>query len=70
MTTTDTVVRQKVCPSCGKPFECCAGGCWCDAVALTIRTREALRIQYADCLCPACLRAEADADSVLGRRRE
>jgi hypothetical protein len=50
-----SVIRGKVCEACGETFECRAGACWCDTVALTDETRARLRVRYADCLCPACL---------------
>src|SRR5436190_22708499 len=53
-------VREKTCESCGKAFECQAGGCWCDDVKLNGATRIALGLRYVDCLCPTCLKAAAD----------
>jgi hypothetical protein len=52
--------REKRCQRCGQAFDC-GGllGCWCWRVKLDAPTRAALREQYTDCLCPACLaRAE------------
>ena len=50
--------RQKTCGDCGTVFDCCTStGCWCSA--------EPYRLPMPapgsgeDCLCPACLRAEA-----------
>jgi len=52
-------MREKQCPACGARFECYAGGCWCGAVSLSDAARARLGQQYADCLCPACLRQAA-----------
>ena len=52
--------KQKVCGACGAPFEC--GGlwfCWCRDVRLDEATRKKLREQFADCLCPSCLKRVA-----------
>ena len=57
-------VRHKPCAACGAQFECCAGGCWCDAVSLTEQTRAQLLAVYMDCLCPTCLREHASAPPV------
>jgi len=55
------VIRHKLCSACGEPFDCCAGGCWCDDVLLTAQVRVDLRDRYADCLCPKCLSQAAEA---------
>ena len=52
-------VRQKRCAQCGAPFACCAGGCWCDDIAIDAATRARLRERYSDCLCAICLKAAA-----------
>jgi iron complex transport system substrate-binding protein len=44
-------VRVKACPECGQPFECMAGGCWCD----DFPPLPPSAVPGADCLCPACL---------------
>jgi hypothetical protein len=63
--TAPIVVRVKTCSSCGSTFGCCAGQCWCDDVTLDAAMLTTLRQRYADCLCPACLRAFAkSANSV------
>jgi hypothetical protein len=52
--------REKRCQQCGQAFDC-GGllGCWCWRVKLDAQAGAALREQYTDCLCPACLaRAE------------
>jgi ribosomal protein L34E len=54
--------REKQCPSCGKRFECCAGGCWCDTVSLTEEARTSL-LPYVGCLCPVCLARHASLDA-------
>ena len=48
--------REKRCQQCGQTFDC-GGllGCWCWRVKLDAPARAALREQYTDCLCPACL---------------
>jgi len=58
----DHIIRDKRCVACGEQFACHAGGCWCDAVALTAETQARLLEQYADCLCPTCLRQQASPD--------
>ncbi len=65
MTASDNVLRQKACPSCGARFDCAAGGCWCDDVPVTDSMRTALRANYADCLCPACLRSVSQLDLLM-----
>jgi iron complex transport system substrate-binding protein len=59
MNPTRGVVRVKRCTSCGESFECCAGGCWCDAVPLTDDVRTSLQERFDDCLCPTCLSRHA-----------
>jgi hypothetical protein len=54
-------IREKLCESCGTAFECRAGDCWCDEVALTDLVRAELRARYRDCLCPTCLTARQQA---------
>jgi cysteine-rich CWC protein len=50
--------REKRCSKCGLSFDC-GGllGCWCREVTLDATKLAALRQQYADCLCRACLEA-------------
>jgi hypothetical protein len=52
--------REKRCQQCGQAFDC-GGllGCWCWKVKLDAAARAALREQYSDCLCPACLNQSA-----------
>jgi hypothetical protein len=64
---TDAIVRRKVCSSCGQPFDCSAGGCWCDDIPLTPDARATLRTNFVDCLCPTCLRRASDG--TLGAQR-
>ena len=54
--------REKRCQKCGQAFDC-GGlfGCWCWKVKLDAAGRAALREQYSDCLCPACLNQSAAA---------
>lgn len=54
----------KTCPRCGTGFRCHApptGGstCWCDGVAVDQPTLQRLALTYDGCLCPRCLRDEA-----------
>jgi hypothetical protein len=56
----DSRMRRLACARCGAAFECgaAAGACWC--------AEEQFRLPMPqdgseDCLCPACLRAEASA---------
>jgi cysteine-rich CWC protein len=55
-------IREKRCAACGEQFECYAGGCWCDSVPLSELTRARLLEQYADCLCPTCLRQQPSTE--------
>jgi hypothetical protein len=52
--------REKRCQKCGQAFDC-GGlfGCWCRSVKLDPAALAALREQYSDCLCPACLQQAA-----------
>ena len=58
--------REKRCQKCGQAFDC-GGlfGCWCWKVKLDAVSRAALREQYSDCLCPACLAQPAAAPVTL-----
>jgi iron complex transport system substrate-binding protein len=50
-------LRTKACPRCDAAFQCRPEpGCWCEAVPLPEGAADALSTQYADCLCPDCLR--------------
>jgi hypothetical protein len=50
--------RRLACPRCGIEFGCdLSGNCWCDSEA----ARLPMPVAGEDCLCPACLRAAADA---------
>jgi hypothetical protein len=52
-----TGARRIVCAHCGAPFECrLGGGCWCAAEEFRLPMPECAA---EDCLCPACLRANA-----------
>lgn len=52
--------KEKRCSQCGAAFDC-GGllGCWCRDVKLDEAALAALKASYADCLCPACLKAVA-----------
>lgn len=46
---------KKICPKCGKEFECIhTADCWCAKVKLNDETRQKLKV-YPDCLCKECL---------------
>jgi hypothetical protein len=48
--------RALACPRCGTAFTCdLSGRCWCAVEA----ARLPMPAEGEDCLCPACLRAEA-----------
>ncbi len=47
---------KKICPHCGKTFECVHSiDCWCVKVQLTDTTKAYLKEHYNDCLCKDCL---------------
>lgn len=51
---------KKVCPRCGNTFECQQdniSSCFCNSTHLAPHTREYLKRNYTDCLCPDCLKA-------------
>jgi hypothetical protein len=50
----------KRCSKCGLPFDC-GGllGCWCRDIRLDPAALSALRQQFGDCLCRACLETYA-----------
>jgi peptide-methionine (S)-S-oxide reductase len=45
----------KVCASCGEPFPCNPGNCWCDTVTVSEQRRKKIEAQFEDCLCQKCL---------------
>ena len=47
----------KHCSKCNTTFECCSDkeGCWCENLAVSLETLNALRNQFENCLCPSCL---------------
>ena len=46
---------KKICPRCGKEFECVhSKDCWCAKVSLDEEKRSRLKV-YNDCLCKDCL---------------
>jgi len=49
----------KSCSKCTIAFECSneKEGCWCEEVYLDLNTLKTLKKEYANCLCPACLKA-------------
>jgi hypothetical protein len=61
--------KEKHCSKCGQTFDC-GGlfGCWCRDVKLDRAALAALKQAYADCLCPACLKAVAMAASPASSR--
>jgi ribosomal protein L34E len=47
---------KKVCPKCGKFFECSESiNCWCSEVQVSSTTKETLKQNYSGCLCKECL---------------
>jgi len=55
---------EKKCPHCGESFTCKQeAGCWCATLRLESATLAQLRARYADCLCEACLRKLAAAQT-------
>lgn len=53
---------DKRCERCHGDFKCGAlqGSCWCFSVELTPDARIEIGKNFADCLCPGCLRAYVD----------
>ena len=52
--------ENKLCPRCGARFECKVGDitrCQCYGLVFTETQERAIRLQYDDCLCRACLEA-------------
>ncbi|MCB1024300.1 MAG: cysteine-rich CWC family protein [Acidobacteria bacterium] len=49
--------EPSVCESCGEEFICGASikGCWCMKADLSDATRQQLKKEFKDCLCPECL---------------
>ena len=46
---------KKICPKCGKEFECVhSKDCWCAKVTITDEARLKLK-NFNDCLCKECL---------------
>jgi len=64
------LLRTKACAVCATPFLCRpAPGCWCEGVSLSRETSQALCQDYADCLCPSCLKgAEAQSQGADSSR--
>ncbi|MBX9777592.1 MAG: hypothetical protein K2Y71_24700 [Xanthobacteraceae bacterium] len=55
--------RRLACARCGAAFDCrLGGGCWCAAEPYRLPMPAA---DAEDCLCPACLKAAAAAQSSL-----
>lgn len=48
--------QKKTCPRCGAEFYCHHDStCWCLNLEVPERLKEQLSMDYADCLCEACL---------------
>ena len=50
--------EEKICPRCGKEFECKEGSiteCQCYGVSLNVEERAFIEERYHDCLCRSCL---------------
>jgi hypothetical protein len=63
-----TVTGDDTCPRCGKRFHCGANDaapCPCTAVRLDAGTLAALRARWPGCLCPGCLAALAQGESLV-----
>jgi hypothetical protein len=59
--------RRLACARCGAAFGCNLGGdCWCTAEPVRLPMPAAGSNE--DCVCPACLRAMAAAESQHARR--
>ena len=52
------LAMQKNCSKCGSAFDCCneIPGCWCENLQLDQQTLDALKNNFDNCLCPACLK--------------
>ncbi|MFL5811376.1 MAG: cysteine-rich CWC family protein [Flavisolibacter sp.] len=50
---------EKTCSKCGSAFNCGneSPGCWCEQVQLDQRILDLLKENYANCLCPNCLKS-------------
>ena len=58
----DAGPRTLRCERCGVAFECDPrGACWCANVPVPPEALVQIRQKYADCLCPACLKAVGSA---------
>jgi hypothetical protein len=50
-------MKDKICPKCGKTFECAhSTDCWCMNVKLSKEAIEKIKQLYPDCLCEICLK--------------
>lgn len=49
---------MKQCAKCNMEFDCCSdgSGCWCEQLTLSADALQHLKREYADCLCPSCLK--------------
>jgi hypothetical protein len=56
---------SKACSKCITVFECKADetGCWCEAFTISTDNLRELKTSFADCLCPACLKEYAAAET-------
>ncbi|WP_295443221.1 cysteine-rich CWC family protein [uncultured Thiodictyon sp.] len=64
-----TAPEIKVCPRCGRVFECRRNDpahCDCARVELCAATRSAINGRYRDCLCLPCLTALAAGADLAG----
>ena len=46
-----TLIKQKVCVECKKPFSCYTQGCWCADLPMIMPMEN-----ITDCMCPTCLK--------------
>jgi hypothetical protein len=59
--TQSSAPRRLACARCGTAFDCrLGGGCWCAAEPYRLPMPAS---DAEDCLCPACLKAAAEADN-------
>lgn len=59
-------IAVTTCPRCGEGFHCGAhdaAPCACSGLTLPVALQKSLRNRYAGCLCLACLRSLAEAET-------
>lgn len=55
----------KSCSKCNVTFQCGCDkqGCWCEGLMVEKNTLEQLKVEFDNCLCPACLEQYSVKDS-------